>query len=93
VFVFIGMALFLTTFLTARETVYREVPQVSFKQTIQTMTKNGPLARLCASSLMYLIAQNIVGAIVIYYARDYLDGSASLLTLVTIANSVSCLAV
>ena len=43
-----------------------------------------PLARLCASSLMYLTAQNIVGAIIIYYARDYLGGTASLLTLVTI---------
>jgi len=48
------------------------------------VTKNGPLARLCLFSLMYLIAQNVVGAIVIYYARDYLDSSAALLTLVTI---------
>ena len=84
VFVFIGMALFLTTFATSREAVHREVAQVSFKQTMQTVTKNGPLARLCLSSLMYLIAQNVVGAIVIYYARDYLDSSAALLTLVTI---------
>ena len=75
VFVFIGMALFLTTFATSREAVHREVAKVSFKQTMQTVTKNGPLARLCLSSLMYLIAQNVVGAIVIYYARDYLDGS------------------
>ena len=42
-FVFIGMALFLTTFVTAREAVHREVAQVSFKQTMQTVTKNGPL--------------------------------------------------
>jgi glucuronide carrier protein len=80
----IGMALFMTTFLTSRETVQREVPRVSFKQTIQTVTKNGPLARLCASSLMYLIGQNVVGAIAIYYARDYLAGPASLLTIATI---------
>ena len=84
VFVFVGMALFMTTFLTAQEVVEREVPRVSFKQTIQTVTKNGPLARLCASSLMYLIAQNVIGAIVIFYARDYLGGTASLLTLVTV---------
>ena len=83
-FVFIGMAFFLTTFFTAKEVVERDVPRVSFKQTIQTVTKNGPLARLCASSLMYLTAQNVVGAIIIYYARDYLGGTASLLTLVTI---------
>ena len=84
VFVFIGMALFMTTFLTSKEVVEREVPRVSFKQTIQTVTKNGPLARLCASSLMYLIGQNVIGAIIIFYARDYLGGTASLLTLVTV---------
>jgi glucuronide carrier protein len=84
IFVFVGMALFLTTFATAREAVHREVAHVTLKQTIQTVTKNGPLARLCASSLMYLIAQNVVGAIVIYYARDYLASSAGVLTLVTI---------
>jgi glucuronide carrier protein len=84
VFVFIGMAFFMATFFTAKEVVERDVPRVSFKQTIQTVTKNGPLARLCASSLMYLTAQNVVGAIIIYYARDYLGGTASLLTLVTI---------
>jgi glucuronide carrier protein len=84
VFVFIGMALFMTTFLTAKEVVHRDVARVSFRQTIQTVTKNGPLARLCASSLMYLTAQNIVGAIIIFYARDYLGGTASLLALVTI---------
>jgi glucuronide carrier protein len=84
VFVLIGMALFITTFLTSHEVVQREVARVSLKQTLQTVTKNGPLARLCGSSLMYLIGQNIIGAIVIYYARDYLGGTASLLTLVTI---------
>jgi glucuronide carrier protein len=84
IFVFVGMALFMATFLTAKEVVEREVPRVSFKQTIQTVTKNGPLARLCASSLMYLIGQNVIGAIIIFYARDYLGGTASLLTLVTV---------
>jgi glucuronide carrier protein len=84
VFVFVGMALFMTTFLTSKEVVEREVARVSFQQTIQTVTKNGPLARLCASSLMYLIGQNVIGAIIIFYARDYLGGTASLLTLVTV---------
>jgi glucuronide carrier protein len=84
VFVLVGMALFMTTFFTAKEVVSREVARVSFRQTIQTVTKNGPLARLCLSSLMYLTAQNIIGAIVIFYARDYLGSTAALLTLVTI---------
>lgn len=84
VFVFVGMAFFMTTFLTARETVERDVEQVSFKETIATVKQNGPLARLCLSSLMYLTGQNVVGAIAIYYARDYLNGPAYLLTVVTI---------
>jgi glucuronide carrier protein len=33
---------------------------------------------------MYLIGQNVVGAAAIYYARDYLAGPASLLTIATI---------
>ena len=59
-FLVVGAILFFITFATARETVVRDVAQVSFKQTIQTVTKNGPLARLCASSLFYLTGQNII---------------------------------
>lgn len=84
VFVFVGMAFFMTTFFTAKETVYREVAQVSLRDTLATVKQNGPLARLCLSSLMYLTGQNIVGAVAIYYARDYLAGPAYLLTVVTI---------
>ncbi len=84
VFVVVGMAFFLTTFFTSKEVVERDVEQVSLKETLATVKENGPLARLCLSSLMYLIGQNIVGAIAIYYARDYLSGEAYLLTVVTI---------
>ncbi|MFP5286541.1 MAG: glycoside-pentoside-hexuronide (GPH):cation symporter [Thermoanaerobaculia bacterium] len=87
VFVVVGMAFFMTLFFTAKEVVHREVAQVTVKQTIQTVTKNGPLARLCLSSLFYLTAQNVIGAIVIYYARDYLAGPALLLTVVTIVTT------
>jgi glucuronide carrier protein len=84
VLVFVGMALFMTTFLTSKETVYREVAKVSLRQTLRTVGQNGPLARLCGSSFMYLTGQNIVSAIVIYYARDYLKGTGALLAVVTI---------
>lgn len=86
-FLVIGTILFMTTFVTARETVIREVAQVSFKQTIQTVTKNGPLARLCLSSLFYLTGQNIVSAMGIYIANDILSqytGGNWLATVVTI---------
>lgn len=46
VFVVIGAVLFTITFVTARETVIRDVPQVTFRQTIQTVKKNGPLPAL-----------------------------------------------
>ena len=71
-FLVLGTILFFITFATARETVIREVAQVSLRQTIQTVTKNGPLARLCLSSLFYLTGQNIVGALGIYIAIDIL---------------------
>jgi glucuronide carrier protein len=87
IFLVIGTALFMTTFVTAKETVVREVAQVSFKQTIQTVTKNGPLARLCLSSLFYLTGQNIISAMGIYIANDILSqyaGGNWLATVVTI---------
>ena len=87
IFLVIGAILFFTTFATARETVVRDVAQVSLRQTIQTVTKNGPLARLCASSLFYLTGQNIIGALAIYIAIDVLgqyDRGNWLATVVTI---------
>jgi glucuronide carrier protein len=88
-FLVLGTILFLITFLTARETVIREVAHVSFKQTIQTVTKNGPLARLCLSSFFYLTGQNVVSALGIYIANDilsqYVGGNwlASVVTIIT----------
>jgi glucuronide carrier protein len=89
VFLVIGMAMFMTTFLTSRETVHREVERVSFRQTITTLRQNGPLVRLCASSFFYLTGQNVVSAIAIYLANDvisrYVSGPAAWLgTVVTI---------
>jgi glucuronide carrier protein len=87
IFLVLGTALFMTTFLTAKETVYREVAKVSLRQTIQTVTKNGPLARLCLSSLFYLTGQNIVSAMGIFIANDILSQYAKgnwLATVVTI---------
>jgi glucuronide carrier protein len=89
IFVVIGTILFATTFLTARETVVRDVAQVSLKQTIQTVTRNGPLMRLCLSSFFYLTGQNIVSALGIYIANDvlsrYTGGNwlASVVTIIT----------
>ena len=72
IFLVVGTALFLITFLTARETVIRDVAQVSLKQTLQTVRQNGPLVRLCLSSFFYLTGQNVVSALGIYIANDVL---------------------
>lgn len=89
IFLVIGMALFLTTFFISKETVYREVEQVSLKQTLTTIGQNGPLMRLCASSFFYLTGQNVVGALAIYLANDvlarYVTGTGAwIATVVTI---------
>ena len=86
-FVVIGTVLFTIVFVTARETVVREVAQVSLKQTLQTVTKNGPLARLCLSSFFYLTGQNVISALGIYIANTILSryvGGNWLATVVTI---------
>jgi glucuronide carrier protein len=83
-FTVVGFALFMMTFLTAKETVFREVPHVSLAQTWETLKQNGPLIRLCLSSLFYLIGQNVVSAIALYFARDVLRGGEALLAVVTI---------
>ena len=87
IFVLIGMAFFMFTFLTAKESVFREVPKVSLRDTWNTVRHNGPLARLCGSSLMYLTGQNVVSALAIFYARDYLRGSGTLLAVATIVTT------
>ena len=76
VFVVVGVALYLFTFVTSRETVERDVAQVTFTQTIAALRQNGPLFRLCLSTLSYLtgmFAFNTIGA---YYARDVLGNAA-----------------
>lgn len=69
-FLVVGTILFMITFLTSRETVYREVPKVSFRQTLATVRRNGPLLRLCGSSFFYLTGQSVIGTLTIYLAID-----------------------
>ncbi|WP_129662302.1 glycoside-pentoside-hexuronide (GPH):cation symporter [Rothia uropygialis] len=73
VFLVIGAIFFYTTFLTSKEVVFREVEKVSFKETLTTIRQNGPLLRLCASSLFYLTAQSMIGALTIYLSNVVLS--------------------
>jgi glucuronide carrier protein len=85
-FIVLGFALYMFTFLTAKETVQRSVEHVTFKQTIASLRGNGPLLMLCVSTLLYLIGMsNGVGA---FYARDVL-GDASLFIPMTILTTAA----
>lgn len=83
-FVVIGFALYLFTFLTAREAVPRSAKQVSLKESLITLKQNKPLIMLCASSLVFLTAMFSLQTIGIYYARDVL-GNADLYIVITVA--------
>ena len=90
VFVVIGFALYLYTFLTAREQVQRDVPKVSARQTIETLKQNRPLVMLCLSSLMFLIGMFALQTVSIYYARDVL-GNANYYIVVVVVQTVGTL--
>ncbi|RCW44482.1 glucuronide carrier protein [Halopolyspora algeriensis] len=84
VFVVVGVALYLFTFATARETVHRDIEHVSLKQSLITLKRNRPLILLCASSLFFLTAMFSLQKIGIYYARDVL-GNANYYIAITVA--------
>jgi glucuronide carrier protein len=86
-FVVVGAVLYLFTFLTAKEQVQRDVPQVSLRQSFATLKTNRPLIMLCVSSLLFLtgmIAASTVGA---FYARDVL-GNANLFIYMTLVQTL-----
>jgi glucuronide carrier protein len=89
-FVVVGFALYLITFLTAREQVERDVPKVTARQTIDTLKQNKPLLMLCLSSLMFLTGMFALQTIAIFYARDVL-GDANYYIVVTVVQTAGTL--
>ena len=85
-FVVVGFALYLFTFLTAKEQVERDVPKVSVRQTVDTVKQNKPLLMLCLSSLMFLIGMFALQTVAIFYARDVL-GDANYYIVITIVQT------
>ena len=83
IFVVVGVVLYLFLFITARETVQRDVGHVSAKQSFTTLKGNKPLIMLCVASLAFLTAMFSLQTVQVYYARDVL-GDANLLTLLTV---------
>jgi glucuronide carrier protein len=74
-FVVVGFALYLITFLTAKEQVERDVPKVTVRETVDTVKQNKPLLMLCLSSLLFLTGMFALQTVAIYYARDVLGNA------------------
>ena len=72
VFVVIGAALYFFTVLTAKERVHRAVPNVSVKQSMETLKGNKPLLILCISSFFFLSGMLALNSVQLYYLRDVL---------------------
>jgi glucuronide carrier protein len=71
-FVVIGAALYFFTVLTAKERVHRAVPNVTLKQSLDTLKGNKPLMMLCLSSFLFLTGYLALTSVQLYYLRDVL---------------------
>jgi glucuronide carrier protein len=91
-FVVLGAALYLFTFVTAKEQVQRDVPQVSLRQSFATLKTNRPLIMLCASSLLFLTGMIAVSTVGAFYARDVL-GNTNLFIWMTLLQTVGTFAI
>lgn len=69
-FVVVGTALYLFTFFTARETVKRDIPHVTMRQSFETLKGNKPLLLLCISSLLLLTGMLSSSTAQLYFLRD-----------------------
>jgi glucuronide carrier protein len=92
VFVVVGAALYLFTFMTAKEQVQRDVPSVSLRQSLATLKTNRPLIMLCVSSLLFLTAMIAASTVGAFYARDVL-GDANLFIYMTLIQTIGTFAV
>jgi glucuronide carrier protein len=71
-FVVIGAALYFFTVFTAKERVHRAVPNVTLKQSLDTLKSNKPLMVLCLSSFLFLSGYLALTSVQLYYLRDVL---------------------
>ncbi|SBS70018.1 glucuronide transporter [uncultured Microbacterium sp.] len=71
-FVVVGFVLYMWTFFTAKETVVRDVPKVSVRQSFAILKSNKPLLMLCLSSFVFLTGMLALSTVQLYYLRDVL---------------------
>lgn len=70
IFGVLAIALYVFTFLTTKEVVYRAEPKVNWKDAFGTLFKNQALMMLSVTSVVYLIGLFAQIGVVVYYARD-----------------------
>jgi len=69
-FIVIGVALYLFCAFTTREQVQRDVPQVTLRQSVETLKGNVPLLMLSLSSLTLLAGLMTLSTVQLYFFRD-----------------------
>ncbi|WP_165168361.1 glycoside-pentoside-hexuronide (GPH):cation symporter [Rothia uropygialis] len=89
IFVVLGVALYVFTFLTAKERVVRPPEdQVSLKQAVVVLAKNKALIWLSIGSIIVLTSHVSLQTMGIYFARDVM-GNAGLFSILTIIQTAS----
>ena len=81
-----GFALYVCTFLTAREAVRHEAGKVNLSETLSMMGRNKPLVVLCASTLLCLSGMFSLQTVGVYYARDVLNDTNLYIVLTVVQN-------
>lgn len=87
IFGVVGLALYLVTFATSRETVARSPEKVDLPDTVRMLRTNRPLLTLCASTLLLLSGMFSLQTVGVYYARDVMH-NANLYIVLTVVQNV-----
>jgi glucuronide carrier protein len=87
----IRFALYAFCLAASRDTVERDMAQVSLRDPVAMMRHNRPLVLLCTSSLLFLTAMFSLQTVGVYYARDLL-GNADLYIVMTIVQNAGMIA-
>jgi glucuronide carrier protein len=82
----VGIALYLVSFRTSRETVERDAAPVTLKQSTGAIRHNRPLVLLCLSAVFMLTGMFTLQTLQVYYARDVL-GSADYQIVLTVVST------
>ncbi len=89
IFVVLGVALYVFTFLTAKERVTRPADdQIGLKQAVSVLAKNKALIWLSVGSVVVLTSHVCLQTMSIYFARDVM-GNAGLFSILTIIQTAS----